>query len=70
MGEGLTKFAALWSVLMLGAALGGCASNASNCAGWQQINPSRHDRLTRLTEAQILEHNRQGEKQGCWSAPR
>lgn len=46
--------------------LSGCATG-SNCAGWSQINPSRSDQLTALTAAQILEHNRQGEKQGCWS---
>lgn len=51
-------------------ALSGCAGGASNCAGWSAIRLSKQDRLTRLTETQILEHNRQGEAQGCWTAGR
>lgn len=57
-------------LLLLTLSLGGCVTNASNCAGWQEIILSKQDRLTQLTETQILEHNRQGERQGCWSAPR
>lgn len=62
----LARWTALFALIM---ALGGCASGASNCAGWQAISLSKRDRLTRDTESMILEHNRQGEKQGCWKAP-
>lgn len=57
------------TILLLALALGGCAQ-ASNCAGWSAISLSKSDRLTQLTEAQILAHNRQGEAQGCWRALR
>lgn len=53
----------LFAVLM---ATSGCAHQASNCAGWAPISTAGGDKLTRLTKAQIVEHNRQGVKQGCW----
>lgn len=59
----------LLPLVLLMPLLTACAT-ASNCAGWSAISLSKSDRLTQLTETQILEHNRQGEKQGCWRAPR
>lgn len=44
--------------------MAGCETN---CAGWQQINPSRKDALTDGTKNQILAHNLFGAKQGCWT---
>ena len=48
----------------------GCATNASNCAGWSAINPSRKDVLTEGTVKQMLAHNEFGVKQGCWAKPK
>lgn len=63
-------YARLTAAALVVLGLGGCAGGASNCAGWSAITLARSDKLTRQTEDQILAHNRQGEKQGCWSAPR
>jgi hypothetical protein len=52
-------------LLLISESISGCATSG-NCAGWQQINPSRKDALTQGTKRQILSHNEFGEKQGCW----
>lgn len=55
-------------VLMAMLALSGCAT-ASNCAGWEPINPSRNDTLSESTVKQIVAHNEFGVKQSCWTKP-
>jgi len=55
------------TLILLFAMLSLSAGCATNCAGWEQINPSRKDVLTDGTKNQILSHNLFGAKQGCWA---
>lgn len=53
-------------IALIGSLTGGCAT--SICGGFEKIQPSRSDVLTRETKEQILSHNLHGEQQGCWGA--
>jgi hypothetical protein len=44
--------------------LAGCS--IGGCAGWAKFQPSRKDKLTEGTERQIISHNVNGERRGCW----
>lgn len=39
------------------------------CAGWEEIFPSKDDVLTDRTAKQVLAHNCNGPKNGCWTVP-
>lgn len=63
----------LMVLIVLASLTSNCATqgpiNASNCAGWRAIYPSRHDTLSRGTIDQLLAHNEHGVAEGCWPAP-
>ena len=60
-----------WMLLPFALSLAGCATNASNCAGWQPIplKPGSAVFLAGSDETAskaLVEHDRYGKDQGCW----
>lgn len=49
-------------------ALASCATGPGTdpCAGWRPVLVSRADALTDGTARQVLAHNEQGRRLGCW----
>lgn len=60
-----------WAILLSALSLAGCATSASNCAGWQKLTPSPATAVTlpasdQQFAKQVVSHNRYGVAQGCW----
>lgn len=47
--------------------IGGCATRFS-CGGWEKVDLSHKDVLTRTTKEKVVANNEYGEAQGCWTA--
>ena len=61
----------IWTALLCVLSLAGCATSASNCAGWQEISLKPETAVYLAgNDAQagkgIAGHNVYGNKAGCW----
>jgi hypothetical protein len=60
-----------WIALLCVLSLAGCATNASNCAGWQKISLKPETAVYLAGNDQnagkgVANHNAYGKKAGCW----